>query len=611
MSQKTTMEEFESLLEQDEFLPPPDSCIVKGTVIAIEGEQAIIDTGHKTEGRVNLKEFAPHGEVIELAVGDKVDVYLERGENARGEAIISHDKALREASWDNLEKAFDKKENVVGIICNRVKGGFTVDLDGAIAFLPGSQVDLRPVRDATPLIGTEQPFQILTMNRRRNNIVVSRRSILEESQAEARAEVMNKLNEGDIVEGFVKNITDYGTFVDLGGVDGLVHITDLSWSRVNHPSEVVNIGDPVTVKVIKINREAFRLSLGLKQLKDDPWKNVQEKYPLRSIHTGRVANIADYGAFVELEPGIEGLVHLSEMSWTRKNIHPGKIVSTSQQTDVMILDIDVEKRRISLGIKQTTRKPWDTFAETYPPGSVIEGEVKNITEFGLFLGLENDIDGMVHLSDLSWDERGEDVIKKYHKGQIVKAIVNEVDVDKERISLSIKALNDTFTQVAKTLKRGQVITVQITDVQESKIEVEYKSIKSFIRRSDLSRSRSEQTTERFAVGNEIDVKVTSVDLKNRQLGLSIKALEITEEKKIVEQYTNADSAASSLGDILGQALKQSQAAASSENNDSPSKLELSENDKPNEQVEESANKEEQAEDSLNEDEAKQNPPNVS
>ncbi len=550
------MEEFEALLEESfEIDTPQEGSVVKGKVIAIEAGQAIIDVGYKMEGRVDLKEFANPGEAPDLKVGDEVEVYLDRVENIRGEASISRDKARREEAWDRLEKAYADEERVEGAIFGRVKGGFTVDLGGAVAFLPGSQVDVRPVRDAGPLMGLKQPFQILKMDRRRGNIVVSRRAILEESRAEQRAEVISNLTEGQAVDGVVKNITEYGAFVDLGGVDGLLHVTDMAWRRVNHPSEILSIGETVKVQVIKINKETHRISLGMKQLQDDPWDTVEAKFPLDSVHTGRVTNITDYGAFVELEPGVEGLVHVSEMSWTKKNVHPGKIVSTSQEVEVMVLEIDTAKRRVSLGLKQTMRNPWEVFAETHPVGTEVEGEVKNITEFGLFIGLDNDIDGMVHLSDLSWDERGEDAIQNYRKGDMVKAVVTEVDTEKERISLSVKALGgDPFSEAVDGIKRGSIITVTVTAIEDGGIEVEHEGMKSFIRRSDLSRDRSEQRPERFQVGDKVDVRVTNVDAKSRRLGLSIKAREIAEEKEAVEQYGSSDSGAS-LGDILGAALK--------------------------------------------------------
>lgn len=556
MAQNVSMDEFEALLNESfEIDTPKEGSVVKGKVIAIEAGQAIIDVGYKMEGRVDIKEFADPGEAPEIAVGDVVEVFLRSSENARGEAVISREMARREEAWDRLEKAYADEERVEGAIFGRVKGGFTVDLGGAVAFLPGSQVDVRPVRDAGPLMGLKQPFQILKMDRRRGNIVVSRRAILEESRAEQRAEVIGNLTEGQEVDGVVKNITEYGAFVDLGGVDGLLHVTDMAWRRVNHPSEILTIGETIKVQVIKINKETHRISLGMKQLQDDPWDAVSGKYPLDSVHMGRVTNITDYGAFVELEAGVEGLVHVSEMSWTKKNVHPGKIVSTSQEVEVMVLEIDESKRRVSLGLKQTQRNPWEVFAETHPEGTEVEGEVKNITEFGLFVGLDGDIDGMVHLSDLTWEGRGEDVIGDFRKGDIVNAKVTEVDVEKERISLSIKAMDgDPFQDAVGGVKRGTIVTVEVTKIEDGGIEVDYEGAKSFIRRSDLSRDRAEQRPERFGVGDKVDARVTNIDAKTRRLGLSIKAREIAEEKEAVEQFGSSDSGAS-LGDILGAALK--------------------------------------------------------
>jgi len=556
MAQNASMEEFEALLKESfEIDTPEEGSVVKGKVIAVEAGFAIVDVGYKMEGRVELKEFADPGEAPKVAVGDEVEVFLRQVENSKGEAVVSREMARREEAWDRLEKAHTNDERVDGAIFGRVKGGFTVDLGGAVAFLPGSQVDVRPIRDAGPLMGMKQPFQILKMDRRRGNIVVSRRSILEESRAEQRAEVIGNLAEGMDAEGVVKNITEYGAFVDLGGVDGLLHVTDMAWRRINHPSEILTIGQSIKVQVIKINKDTHRISLGMKQLEEDPWSIVEAKYPLESTHKGVVTNITDYGAFVELEAGVEGLVHVSEMSWTKKNVHPGKIVSTSQEVEVMVLEIDDAKRRVSLGLKQTMRNPWEVFAEANPEGAEVEGEVKNITEFGLFVGLQGDIDGMVHLSDISWDERGEDAIQNFKKGDIVKATVSEVDVEKERISLSIKALGgDKFAEATGNVKRGSVITVEIKSIEEGGIEVEYEGMKSFIRKSDLSRDRAEQRPERFSVGDKVDVRVTNIDNKTRKLGVSIKAREIAEEKEAVEQYGSSDSGAS-LGDILGAALK--------------------------------------------------------
>ena len=432
-----------------------EGSVIKGKVVGIEKDLAVIDVGLKTEGRVALREFQGPGRTNEIKIGDEVEVYLERVENALGEAVLSRDKARREESWGKLETAFKNNEKVTGVIFNQVKGGFTVDLDGAVAFLPRSQVDIRPIRDVTPLMNVNQPFQILKMDRRRGNIVVSRRTVLEETRAEQRQELVQNLEEGQVIDGVVKNITDYGAFVDLGGIDGLLHVTDIAWRRVNHPTEVLNIGQQVKVKIIKINHETHRISLGMKQLLDDPWQGIEAKFPVGIRFKGRVTNITDYGAFVELEPGIEGLIHVSEMSWTKKNVHPGKIVSTSQEVEVQILEVDPVKRRISLGLKQTMRNPWEVFVEKHPPGSTVEGEVKNKTEFGLFLGLDGDVDGMVHLSDLDWKRPGEQVIEEYKKGDMVKAQVLDVDVEKERISLGIKQLAGDPMEVRRRTQEGR------------------------------------------------------------------------------------------------------------------------------------------------------------
>ena len=537
-----------------------EGSVVKGIVVAIEKDVAVIDIGLKTEGRIALKEFAGPNRDIVLKVGDEVEVYLERVENALGEAVISRDKARREESWVKLEKAFEAKEKVDGVIFNQVKGGFTVDLDGAVAFLPRSQVDIRPIRDVGPLMGVPQPFEILKMDRRRGNIVVSRRTVLEESRAEQRHEIVANLEEGQVIEGVVKNITDYGAFVDLGGIDGLLHVTDIAWRRVNHPTEVLNIGQSVRVKIIKINHDTHRISLGMKQLLEDPWQGIEAKYPLNARLHGRVTNITDYGAFVELEPGIEGLIHVSEMSWTKKNVHPGKIVSTSQEVDVQVLEVDSVKRRISLGLKQTLQNPWEAFAEKHPVGAEVEGEVKNKTEFGLFIGLDGDVDGMVHLSDLDWKRPGEQVIEEYKKGDMVKAQVLDVDVEKERISLGIKQLGgDPFAQKVEgeaDLRKGAVVTCEITEVKEGGLEVTIvgTDMTAFIKRNELARDRADQRPERFAVGEKVDARITIFDRKARKVSVSIKALEMAEEKEAIAQYGSADSGAS-LGDILGAALK--------------------------------------------------------
>ncbi len=559
-------ESFAALL--DESLGTEDGLegkVLRGTIVAIDGDTAVVDVGLKSEGRVALKEFAEAGQMPELKAGDEVEVYLERMENKNGEAMLSREKAKREEAWTQLAKAFANNERVTGTIFGRVKGGFTVDLSGAVAFLPGSQVDIRPVRDVSPLMGTPQPFQILKMDRSRGNIVVSRRAVLEETRAEQRSELVANLKEGQVLTGVVKNITDYGAFVDLGGVDGLLHVTDISWKRINHPTEVLSIGQQVQVQVIRFNPETQRISLGMKQLEADPWDAVEANYPLESVHTGRVTNITDYGAFVELEAGIEGLVHVSEMSWTKKNVHPGKIVSTSQEVEVMILDVDEQKRRISLGLKQCGNNPWEAFLETYPAGSELEGEIKNITEFGLFVGLPGEIDGMVHLSDLDWNLSGEEAVKQYNKGDNVKVKVLDVDVEKERVSLGIKQLGeDPFAGSTENLKKGDVVTCTVHQVVDNGIEVQIgDGAIGFIRKAELSRDRSEQNPSRFAVGEKVDARITAIDPKTRKIALSIKQREIAEEKEAVAEYGSTESGAS-LGDILGAAISEARAKAEGE-----------------------------------------------
>jgi len=557
-----TREDFAALLnetlsEEDAF----EGSVVKGTVTAIEKDLAVIDVGLKMEGRVPVREFALPGKPAELKVGDTVEVYLERMENALGEAVLSREKARREESWTRLEEKFNSKEQVEGVIFNKVKGGFTVDLDGAVAFLPGSQVDVRPVRDIGPLMHSPQPFKILKMDRRRGNIVVSRREILEATRAEQRSEIVSKLAEGQVIEGLVKNITDYGAFIDLGGIDGLLHVTDMAWRRVNHPSEIVNVGDTVKVQIVRINPETQRISLGMKQLQADPWAGIEAKYPVGARFKGTVTNIADYGAFVELEPGVEGLIHVSEMSWTKKNIHPGKIVSTSQQVDVQVLEVDAQKRRISLGLKQTQDNPWDSFLAAHPKGSVIEGPIRNITEFGLFVGLDGGVDGMVHLSDLDWNRSGDEAIKDYKKGDNVKAVVLDVDPQKERISLGIKQVGGDPMESVGKLKKGSQVTCEVMAVQDSGIEVKIadSDMTTFIKRSDLSRDRSEQRPERFNVGDKVDAAIINIDKNSRRITVSIKALEIAEEKQAVAQYGSSDSGAS-LGDIFKAAIKKKESA---------------------------------------------------
>src|SRR5437763_7883125 len=553
-------DDFAAMLEASfDNQSPTEGAVIRGTVVAIENDFAVVDVGLKTEGRVSLKEFTMPGMSPRVNVGDEVEVYLERIENALGDAILSRDKARREESWIRLEKAFNDQTQVMGVIFGRVKGGFTVDLDGAVAFLPGSQVDVRPMRDVGPLMNQQERFMILKMDRRRGNIVVSRRAVLEERRAEERSSLVASLKEGQILEGVVKNITDYGAFVDLGGVDGLLHVTDIAWRRVSHPTEVLNVGQTVTVQIIKINPETQRISLGMKQLMTDPWEGVGVKYPVGAKFRGKVTNVTDYGAFVELEPGVEGLVHVSEMSWVKKNVAPSKIVTPGTEVDVQVLEVDSNKRRISLGLKQKQENPWEQFAREHPSGTTTEGEVRNITEFGLFVGLPGDIDGMVHLSDIDWSRAGEEAVQDYRKGQMVKVKVLDVDVEKERISLGIKQLEaDPFESGVASVKKGDVVTATISAVQDGGLEVTLADgMPGFIRKSELSRDRSEQRPDRFAVGERIDAKITTIDRSTRRVTLSIKAREVDEEKRAMQEFGSAESGAS-LGDILGAAIRRRQ-----------------------------------------------------
>ena len=555
-------EDFSALL--DEFMGKEKSLqgnVVKGTIVALNDEYATIDVGLKSEGRLAIKEL---GLKEEPKVGDKIDVYVDKYEDREGLVVLSREKARREEAWAELEKSLAAGEQVIGTIFGRVKGGFTVDLNGAVAFLPGSQIDVRPIRDVTPLIGVAQPFQILKMDKVRGNIVVSRRAVLEESRSEQRSEIIKNLSEGQVVDGVVKNITDYGAFIDLGGVDGLLHVTDISWKRINHPSEALSVGQNVKVQIIKFNQDTQRISLGMKQLEKDPWEGVDEKYPVGTKLKGRITNITDYGAFVELDQGIEGLVHVSEMSWTKKNVHPSKLVSTSQEVDVVVLDVDGSKRRISLGMKQCQENPWKAFADSHKIGDVIEGEIRNITEFGLFIALNDEIDGMIHMSDLSWDKSGEEAIKDYKKGQVSQAKILDMDVEKERVSLGVKQLSqDPFEGATTDIKKGQVVTAVVTGIEEGGINVEVGGVKGYIKKSDLAKDRSEQKPDRFAVGEKVDAKVTTFDAKNHKLTLSIKAKEADEEKAAMAEFGSADSGAS-LGDILGTALKKAKKSKAEE-----------------------------------------------
>lgn len=550
-------EEFESLLnEAQQKTESFEGRVVQGTVVALEGDFALIDVGLKAEGRIPLREFRAPGGASAVKIGDTLEVFVDRIENAQGEAQLSRERARREESWVELEKFFKANQPVEGTIFSRVKGGFTVDLAGAVAFLPGSQLDVRPLRDPGSLMNVPLQFQILKMDRKRGNIVVSRRSLLEEERAGKRADFMKNLAEGQVVKGVVKNITEYGAFIDVGGVDGLLHLTDMAWNRLGHPSEVLKVGDQLDVKIIRINPETQRISFGLKQLGDDPWGGIVEKYKPGMRVKGRITNVTDYGAFVELENGIEGLVHVSEMSWTKKNVHPNKVVSTSQEIEVQVLEVDPEKRRISLGLKQCVENPWVIFSKTHAKDSIVEGKVKNITEFGLFIGVSDELDGMIHLSDLAWDKTGEEALKGYKKGDVVKAVILDIDVEKERISLGVKQLSADPKTAAPKRKKGEVVTGTVTKVTAGGIEVAIgeDGMMGFIKKNELSRDRNDQRPDRFAVGEKVDAQVVNVDRGGRQVQLSIKAREIAEEKAAVEQYGSSDSGAS-LGDILGAALK--------------------------------------------------------
>ncbi len=563
-----TKEDFAALLEESFGATPGlEGTVVKGTVVGIENDMAVIDVGLKSEGRVPVKDFGAPGQASEIKIGDEVEVFLDRMENAHGEAVHQPREGPPRGSLDHLEKAFEKNERVDGVIFGRVKGGFTVDLSGAVAFLPGSQVDVRPVRDVTPLMNIPQPFQILKMDRRRGNIVVSRRAVLEEARAEARTELISVLKEGQVLEGVVKNITDYGAFVDLGGIDGLLHVTDIAWRRVGHPTEALSIGQTVNVQVIKVNPETQRISLGMKQLEADPWEGVDVKYPVGVKFTGRVTNITDYGAFVELEPGVEGLVHVSEMSWTKKNVHPGKIVSTSQEVEVMVLDVDPKKRRISLGLKQCMENPWTDFAAEISGRYADRGrdqEHHRIRSVRRPRGRHRRHGPSVR-SRLG--DPGDEAIKNYKKGDVVKGVVLDVDIEKERVSLGIKQLTADPIKSVGTLKKGDVVTCTVAGVQDNGIEVTVgDGMHAFIRRSDLARDRSEQRPDKFAVGDKVDAQVTNFDKASRKITLSIKAREISEEKEAVAQYGSSDSGAS-LGDILGAAISKAREAADGSDDD--------------------------------------------
>jgi small subunit ribosomal protein S1 len=510
-----------------------EGSVMTGTVIAVDNDDAVVDVGLKAEGRVPLKEFSTPGHPVEVEVGDRVEVYVERFETRTGETLLSRDKARREESWNKLEKAFNETAKVTGSIFGRVKGGFAVDLGGAVAFLPGSQVDIRPVRDVTPLLNKDEPFQILKMDRRRGNIVVSRRAVLEESRAEARNELLATLKEGQVLKGVVKNITDYGAFVDLGGTDGLLHITDLAWRRVRHPSEVLSVGDEVTAKVLKFDQEKNRVSLGLKQLGEDPWVGLSRRYPQGTRLFGKVSNLTDYGAFVEIEAGIEGLVHVSEMDWTNKNVHPSKVVQLGDEVEVMVLEIDEDRRRISLGMKQCMPNPWEEFAMNYKKGDKVTGQIKSITDFGVFIGLPGGIDGLVHLSDLSWSLPGEEAVRRYKKGDEVEAGVLSIDVERERISLGIKQLEgDPFNSYVAMNDKNSIVTgtVKAIDPKGAVIALS-EDIEGYLRASEVSRDRVEDIRSKLKEGDSVTSMIINVDRKNRTINLSIKAKDFADENE--------------------------------------------------------------------------------
>ena len=547
--------DFGALFEESMRAVRPGE-IVRGHVVHVSRDFVTVDIGFKSEGQIPIQEFLDRNGNVDVKADDDIDVFFDGTDTEHGGALLSRAKAEQLKVWREIEEAFEREGVVEGTITGKVKGGLKVDV-GVQAFLPGSHADLRPVRNLDRFIGQRMRFAVLKFNRARGNVVVSRRAVLERERESLKEETMKVLEEGVILEGIVKNITEYGAFVDLGGLDGLLHVTDMSWGRVARPSDVIQVGERVKVVVLKYDPERGRVSLGMKQILPDPWASVGERFPVGARMRGKVVSLADYGAFVELEPGIEGLIHVSEMSWTKKNVHPGKIVSTSQEVEVQILEVDPVKRRISLGLKQTMRNPWEVFVEKYPPGTTVEGEVKNKTEFGLFLGLDGDVDGMVHLSDLDWKRPGEQVIEEYKKGDMVKAQVLDVDVEKERISLGIKQLAGDPMESAGDLKKGSVVTCEVTEVKEAGIEVKIvgTDLTAFIRRADLARERGEQRPERFAAGQKVDARVTQFDRKTHKVGVSIKALEVAEEKEAIAQYGTADSGAS-LGDILGAALKQ-------------------------------------------------------
>ena len=551
-------ESFADLFEQSIKDEKREGSVVKGLVIKTTDTEIFVDVGLKSEGRILAKEFEDENGVVTVSVGDEVEVYIERLEDRHGNTVLSRDKALREEAWYKFEELLKQNSTVEGRIIGRVKGGFAVDIGRIIAFLPGSQVDIRPVKDISPLIEVAQPFKILKMDRVQGNVVVSRRAILEESRAEARDELLSNIAEGSTLDGTVKNITDYGAFIDLGAIDGLLHITDISWEKISHPSEKLSLGDTIKVIVIKYNEETKRVSLGLKQLEENPWDSLVDKYKTDMEVEGTVTTVTDYGAFVELEPSVEGLIYHTELSWNSKNIHPRKLVKAGDKVKVKILEVDISKHKISLSMKQCQENPWATFTQTHPIGTEVEGTVENVADFGVFIKMGEDanaIEALIPAMELSWEAKPEEELKKYKKGDVVKGLVLATDVEKERITVGVKQLTeDSFADAIKEYNTGDVVTAQVVNIRKDGIEVEIsEGVKTFIRKNDLSRHKSEQRPDRFGEGDKIDAKIINVDAKERKLTLSIKAYEDAEEKKAIEEYGSKDSGAS-LGDILGVAL---------------------------------------------------------
>jgi len=558
MVSKSMSESFAELFEESiasQQIKP--GSILNGMVVSVNEDVVIVNAGLKSEAVIPAEQFQNENGEVDVAVGDTVEVALDAVEDGFGETRLSREKAIRARTWTHLEDAFEKGEIVNGVINGRVKGGFTVEIDNVRAFLPGSLVDVRPVRDPSYLEGKVLEFKVIKLDQRRNNVVVSRRAVVEEEYSAEREALLESLQEGHVVKGIVKNLTDYGAFVDLGGIDGLLHITDMAWKRVKHPSEIVNVGDEIEVKILKFDRERQRVSLGIKQLGADPWQNISRRYPPTTRIFGRVTNIADYGCFVEIEDGVEGLVHVSEMDWTNKNVNPSRVVQVGDEVEVMVLDIDEDRRRISLGIKQCKPNPWAEFAASYNRGDKVSGQIKSITDFGIFIGLEGDIDGLVHLSDISWDESGEDIVRNYRKGQEVEAMVLAIDPERERISLGIKQLDqDPFSSWLAQNPKGSIVKGTVTEVDARGAEVDLGGgITGYLRASELARGRVEDARTVLKTGEEVEAKFTAVDRKNRSVQLSIKAKEAHEEQEAVESY-KSESGGSASGTTLGELLKE-------------------------------------------------------